>query len=134
MELPSLGDLTELMERFKLPGVDVSALVEWRRKDLEALTEGNRRTYEGIQALAQRRAEMLRETFAQLQELTQEGAGQDLLAKQSEAVQQGMKQALENVREQAQMEARTRNEAWQAVQERLNQNMVNLQTLLMPKT
>ena len=40
-ELPSLADLTKLAEQFKLPGVDVSALVEWQRKDLEALAEAN---------------------------------------------------------------------------------------------
>ena len=50
-ELPSLADLTKLAEQFKLPGVDVSALVEWQRKDLEALAEANRQAYEGMKAL-----------------------------------------------------------------------------------
>ena len=54
--IPSLNDLSKLAEQFKLPGVDVSAIVEWQRKDLEALAEANRRAYEGVQAATQRLA------------------------------------------------------------------------------
>jgi phasin family protein len=119
LELPSLEQLKAMASQFKLPGVDVNAIVEWQRKDLEALAEANRRAYEGMQALTQRMAK--------------DGAGKDLLAKQSEAVQQGMKQALDNARELAQMEAKTRSDAWQVMQERLTQNMTDLQSLLTPK-
>ena len=131
--IPSLNDLSKLAEQFKLPGVDVGALVEWQRKDLEALAEANRRAYQGVQAAAQRRTEMLRETFAQLQGLMTNAAGKDALAKQSEAAQRGVQQAMENFRELAQMDARTLSESWQAVQDRLNENMANLQKLLTPK-
>jgi len=41
--LPSLGDLTQLVEQFKLPGIDMGALVDWQRKDIEALAEAYRR-------------------------------------------------------------------------------------------
>ena len=86
-----------------------------------------------MQAAAQRRTEMLRETFAQLQGLMTNAAGKDALAKQSEAAQRGVQQAMENFRELAQMDARTLSESWQAVQDRLNENMANLQKLLTPK-
>ncbi len=131
--IPSLNDLSKLAEQFKLPGVDVSAIVEWQRKDLEALAEANRRAYEGVQAATQRRAEMLRETFTQLQGLMANATGKDALAKQSEAAQRGVQQAMDNFRELAQMDARTLNDSWQAVQDRLNENMANLQKLLTPK-
>ena len=113
--------------------MDIGAIVEWQRKDLEALAEANRRAYQGVQAAAQRRTEMLRETFAQLQGLMTNAAGKDALAKQSEAAQRGVQQAMENFRELAQMDARTLSESWQAVQDRLNENMANLQKLLTPK-
>ncbi|MFT3778054.1 MAG: TIGR01841 family phasin [Ottowia sp.] len=131
--VPSLSDLTKLAEQFKLPGVDVSAFVEWQRKDLEALAEANRRAYEGVQAAAQRRAEMLRETFTQLQGLMADATGKDALARQSDAAQRGVQQAMDNFRELAQMDARTLSDSWQAVQDRLNENMANLQKLLTPK-
>jgi hypothetical protein len=50
-----LDDIKKLTEKFQLPGVDVAALVDWQRKDMETLVEGNRRTYEGVRALIERR-------------------------------------------------------------------------------
>jgi hypothetical protein len=36
---PWLDDLRKLIGTFQLPGVDVTALIEWRRKDMEAIAE-----------------------------------------------------------------------------------------------
>ncbi|HEY5323888.1 MAG TPA: hypothetical protein VIK58_13750, partial [Caldimonas sp.] len=55
LALPSFDDLRKLVGRLKLPGVDMAAIVESQRKDMEALAEANRQAYEGIKALAQRR-------------------------------------------------------------------------------
>jgi hypothetical protein len=48
--MPWLNDLKKLIEKYQLPGVDVAALVEWQRKDMEALAEANRQASEGIKA------------------------------------------------------------------------------------
>jgi hypothetical protein len=64
--MPWLNDLKKLIEKFQLPGVDVAALVEWQRKDMEALAEANRQASEGIR-LVERRNEILQETLAQWQ-------------------------------------------------------------------
>ena len=53
------GDLTKMLEQFKVPGVDMSSLVDARRKDIEALVPANKTVYEGMQALAQKQSEML---------------------------------------------------------------------------
>ncbi|OUM02680.1 phasin family protein [Variovorax sp. JS1663] len=131
--MPSLEDLGKLIEQYKLPGVDVGALMEWQRKDMEALAEANRQAYEGIQALAQRRGEILRDTLAQWQQALGSVASPDAMSKQSEAAQRGIEQAMANFRELAEMEAQTRNNAWKVVQDRLQENMANLQKLLQPK-
>ena len=31
------GDIVKLLEQYKLPGIDVAAIVDMRRKDIEAL-------------------------------------------------------------------------------------------------
>ena len=63
-------DITQLMEQFKMPGVDVSAIMEARRKDIEALVAANQKAYEGMQKLGQRQAEMLRDAMAGWQATT----------------------------------------------------------------
>ena len=49
------GDLTKTLEQFKVPGVDMSALVESHKKDIEAIVEANRTAYEAMQAFAEKR-------------------------------------------------------------------------------
>jgi hypothetical protein len=44
-----------------------------------------------------------------------------------------MQRAIANFRELSEMEAQARNNAWKVVQERMQENMANLQKLLQPK-
>ena len=134
MELPSLGDLSKLAEQFKLPGVDIGAIVEWQRKDMEALVEANKQAYEGMQALAARRTEILRETLAQWQDaLKTLPTGQDALASQTEAARRGVQQAMANFQELTEMEVKARTNAWKVVQDRMQENMANLGSILQPR-
>ena len=47
-------DITKILEQFKLPGIDIQAVLDARRKDVEALTQANQIAYESMQALARR--------------------------------------------------------------------------------
>src|SRR6476646_4080256 len=62
---PGFEDLKKLIEKFQLPSVDIDALIDWQRKDMEALTEANRQAPEGLKALVERRNEILRETLTE---------------------------------------------------------------------
>jgi len=63
------GDLTKMFEQFKVPGVDMSAIVESRRKDMEALIATNKAMFESMQELAKKQAEI----FAQAMQSAQDG-------------------------------------------------------------
>lgn len=128
-----VGDLGKLIEQFKLPGVDINAIVEAQRKDMEALAEANRVAYEGIKALAARRDEILKDALTQWREAMQEVAGQDAMSKAADTARQGVQQAMANFRELAEIEAQSRNKAWKVVQDRFQENLGNLQKLLQPK-
>ena len=131
--LPTMDDLLKQFEKFKLPGVDVNALVEWQRKDMEALSQATREAQEGIRALVERRNQILQEMAAQWQENMRESMSADALSKRSEAFNTRMQKAMENIRELATMEADTRNRAWKVLQDRMQENMANLQKLMQPK-
>lgn len=130
---PLGGDLGKALAKFKLPGIDIAAIVEAQRKDMEALAEANRQAYEGIKALAERRNQMLKEAFGKWQEAMKGASGTEMLTKQAELARQGVKDAIANVRELAQMEAKSRKEAWKVVQDRFEENLANLKKLLQPK-
>lgn len=47
------GDIVKLLEQYKLPGIDIAAIIEMRRKDIEALMTANRVALEGAQSVGQ---------------------------------------------------------------------------------
>ena len=132
VKLPSLGDLGKVLRQYKLPGVDVAAIVESQRQDLQALAEANRQAYEGMQALAQRRTELLKEALAEWQSALPDPAAKGVLSKQADFGKKRVRQAVANFRELAQMEAQTRSKAWKVLQDRMQENLANLQKLLQP--
>jgi phasin family protein len=130
---PVLSDLGKALGKFKLPGIDIAAIVESQRKDMEALADANRQAYEGIKALAERRNQMLKDAFGKWQEAMKGARGTEMITKQAELARQGVQDAIANVRELAQMEAKSRKEAWKVVQDRFEENLANLKKLLQPK-
>ena len=130
---PSLDDLATLLERFRLPRIDAQALIEWQRKDHDALAEANRQAYEGIQALVARRDEILRDPLTPWKEALRNAAGKEALERQSESAQRGVQQVIDHIRELSEMEAQARSNTWKVVQDRMQENMANLQKLLQPK-
>ena len=131
--MPWLEDVKKLIDKYQLPGVDVAALVDWQRKDMEALAEANRQAFEGIKALIERRNEIMQETLAQWQATVKDATSAEAVSKQAEVVKQGVEKAVANFTELSQMEAQARNNAWKVVQERIQEYLSNLQKLLQPK-
>ena len=100
----------------------------WRRSP-----KANRHAYEGIKALVDRRSEILQETQAQWQPAVKDATSADALPKQTEAARQGMGKAIANFVELSQVEAEVRNNVWKVLQDRMRENLGNLQKLLQPK-
>src|ERR1700752_1775348 len=121
---PGFEDIKKLIEKFQLPSVDIDALIDWQRRDMEALTEMNRQASEGIKALVERRNEILRETLAEWQAAVKEATGAEVISKRAEVAKQGIEKAVANFRELSEMEAQARNNAWKVVQDRMQENMV----------
>jgi phasin family protein len=132
-----ITDINQLMEQFKIPGVDVSAIMESRRKDIEALVAANRQAYEGMQKLGQRQAEMLRDAMAEWQSTTmQMMSGQNLGAgagMQAELGKRALDRALANMRELAVMATASQTQAWNMISKRFQDSLEELRQLGQPK-
>ena len=130
---PGIEDLKKLIEKFQLPSIDIDALIDWQRRDMEALTEANRQASEGLKALVERRNEILGETLAEWQAAVKDATSAEAITKRAEAAKQGVQKAIANFRELSEMEAQAPNNAWKIVQDRMQENMATLQKLLQPK-
>ena len=62
------GDLSTMLEQFKVPGADMSSFIEARRKDVQALVEANQAAYAAMQALARTQSDMLTQAMQGIQE------------------------------------------------------------------
>jgi phasin family protein len=129
------GDFSRLIEQFKLPGIDLNAVMEARRKDIEALAAANRTALEGAQALSQKQAEILRATMDQLQSLIKHLAttGTATSASTGEVVQQALQKAFASMRELADTAYKSQSDAFAVVNQRVQENIEEVKALLQPK-
>lgn len=132
-KMPGFENVSKMMEQFKLPGMDMKALVEWQRKDFEALAEANREAYEGYKTLFERRNEMFTEALGKWQQKLAGATSPSAFAKQSETAREDMQKAVDDFRELVEMEAQARKRAWKVVQDRMQDNMSHLKGLMQPK-
>jgi phasin family protein len=130
------GDFTKMLEQFKLPGFDVPAIMEARRKDVEALVTANQAALQGMQSLAQKQAEMLRSTLGELQSLAGQfsAAGGAPSAQTAELIQQTLHKALADMQQLAQAAYQSQAESYAVIAKRVEENVQELKTLLQPKT
>ena len=130
------GDIAKMLEQFKLPGIDVAAIIESRRKDIDAVMTANRVALEGAQALGQKQAEILQKTLDELRSLVQQvtaaGTLTDKTAKAGELVQKALQEALANMRELADSAYKSQTDAFAVVSKRVEANLDELKAMLQP--
>ncbi|CAK0749362.1 hypothetical protein CCP1ISM_320001 [Azospirillaceae bacterium] len=93
-------DITKMLADFKVPGVDVDAMVAAQKKNIEALTEANQVVIAGAQAVMKRQAEIFQASMEQARAVATEimvpGSPEAKVAKQAEVVQTAFQAALAN--------------------------------------
>ena len=128
----SLVDITKMIEQFKLPGVDMSALIAARQKDIEALTQVNQIAYESLQAMAQKQTEILKTTMEELQSAAQKMAAKPMesITHESQLVQQTLQKAFGYMHELAELTRKSQAEALDVINKRVKQNVEELKGLV----
>jgi phasin family protein len=129
------AEFNKMFEQFKLPGFDVPAVMEARRKDVEALITANQTAVQGMQALAQKQAEMLRTTLTELQDVAQKQAASGGVpsAQTAELVQQTLHKALADMQQLTQAAYRTQADSYAVIAKRVEENVEELKSLLQKK-
>ena len=116
-------DFTKLMKDFKLPGVDLTTIMDREKKNIEALTEANRVAFEGWQALVHRQAEILQESIKRAVGTVQ---GEDASAKRMDLASHAFETALSNMRELAEMAIKSQKDAFDIIRKRVEDNVAAL--------
>ncbi len=129
-----MEQLTKTFGEYQLPGVNVTALLESNRKNVEALGAANKRVLDNAQTVMVRQGEILRqaleEASAALKALSGAGTPQDVITKQGELFRHVFLRTLDNMREVADMTAKSSTEAFETVNERVQDSVEDIRGML----
>lgn len=96
-------DMSKMWSEFKMPTVDIDAIVAAQQKNFEALTAANKLVVEGFQAIAKRQAELVREAFEHSVKATEQLAAsktpEERFLKHADLSKEAIETSLANARE-----------------------------------
>jgi phasin family protein len=126
-----------MLEQVKLPGVDMAAIIESRRKDMEALMAANKATFESMQQVAAKQAEIFAQAMQSVQDgvttLVEGGAAALDPAKHTELASPAYEKAVGDMGALAEMARKAQADAMARISERATQSLQELEALAKPK-
>jgi len=129
-ELPVV-DLNKMMDQLKLPNIDLQAIMEGRRKDIEAIVKANEVALNGIKSVADKQAEMLQtvlgEIGTKLKSMAQDGSPS---AKATEMAQQTIEKALGAMRTLAEANGQSQAQVLDVINTRVQQSIEEIRATL----
>jgi phasin family protein len=126
------SQFSAMFQQYKLPGFDVQAILDARRKDVEALAAANRVAFGGMEALRDKQIEILRRALNDFQGIAQQFATAPANASSNptEVVQKALHQALADMQEIAQKTQQAQTEAYAIVTRRIEEAAKELKSSL----
>lgn len=127
-----LKGLAERLQNLKLSGA-AGAVLESGRKDLAALVKANEKSYQGLQAVVARQTEMLRSAITDWQGAISSMPGKDPkegFAKLDEMGKAAFQRAIDDMRELAELAAKSQSDAFEIVRQRVTDNVDQVSQLL----
>jgi phasin family protein len=127
-------DFTKMMADFKLPAVDVDALLASQRRNIETFSAANKVALEGAQAIARRNMEIVQAAVGEMTEAMKAIAATDApqakAAKQAELMKAAYEKAVVNMRELADMIQRANGEALGLINKRFAETMDEMKSMM----
>lgn len=127
-----IKELAKAFSGVELPGVDLNAVLEAQRKNVEALTVANQRAFDAAQEMVGRQLEMLREAMteatAALSVLSATKSPTQAAVKQGEILKQLMERALINLREMTEFITKANANAFDLIRKRVEVSLQDIKT------
>lgn len=127
-------DVSKVFGDFKVPGVDVESVLSAHRKNIEAVTTANQAAFEGLQAVFRRQAEIVRSSVedasSYVNQVIAAGSPEEKAARQAEIVKTAFESALSNVKELAELVAKSNNEAAEILTKRVSESLEEVKSAI----
>lgn len=133
-DLGKLLNASKMMADLKFNGVDVDALMALQRRNIAAWTAANQAAFEGLQALGQRQAEMVRESLDEasraVKEMFAAGSPEEKAVRQAELAKEAYERAVANARELADLASRSQDAALGVLNKRVTESLDELKSYI----
>jgi phasin family protein len=132
-----LTDLSKMLRDYQMPGVDWQELMASQQKNVAALTKANQLLMQGAQTVMQRQVEILQKAMGEAveasQELMKEGDPQAGAQKRFELARASFEAAIKNMRELAELAAKSNQEALEVINQRAVESFEEIKKALEQK-
>ncbi|QQR68303.1 MAG: phasin family protein [Alphaproteobacteria bacterium] len=129
-EFPQFGDFAKTFSQYKMPGVDVETLVAAQRRNIEAVSAANQLAFEGLQAVWHRQGEIMRQTVQEASDMLGQmmtvTTPEEKVAKSAALSKMAFEKALSNMKELAEMVAKSNYEAVEVISARVSDSIEEL--------
>ena len=126
-------DVSKMLGDMKLPMVDMDAIMSSQRKNIEALTNANKLAFEGIQAVARRQADVMRQMIEEISGMVSEmmsaGSPEERVSKQADMAKAAYEKVLGNMKELAEMLSKSNTEAAEVITNRISESLDELKSM-----
>ncbi len=131
---PESDSFLDMFSRFgrdlKLPNVDVQAILDHHRKNLEALEKSARTSAAGASSVLARQHEMVQNAMHEITRMAQNyqtpGNPQDLMTKQAEFARRSFETTLKNASEVADLVRKSSTESLEVLRDRIKDAMAEI--------
>ncbi len=127
-------DFESLFKQMQIPGLDMDAMMVAYRKNVEAVAAATRAASEGAQALIKRQTEIVKDALEQMRlatsELTSVKDAKELTERQADLAKQAFEKAFANVKELADVMAKSNTDSLEIIQSRMNEGLTELQEMV----
>lgn len=135
-EMFKVPDMSKMFEGMKMPGFDLSAMMESQKRNVEALMAANKAAAAGYQDFYKKQMAIFEETMQAAQANVAgmgESVGPDAAAKQADLYRTAFEKALANMTELAEAAKKANEEAYAIVSARVKESVAELQAMAQPK-
>jgi phasin family protein len=133
-DMNQLKDPTKMIADFKIPSVDMKALIDVQRKNIEAFTVVNQTAFEQLQSFASRQTELMRqgleETARLMSAVMSSSSTQDKVMHQAEVSKSVVEKCMAHMRDATETLAKCNSHAMETVSNRMSDGLEELRGLI----
>jgi len=132
------ADMSKMMGEFKMPNVNMEAIMAYQRKNMETFAAVNQATFETVQALARRQAEWLKqgmeEASAMMSAVMSAETPEEKMIRHAEVSKAAVDKCLANAREVAETVAKSHAQTMETVSNRMAEGLDEFRDIIRSQT